>query len=91
MRRTKIVCTIEPASEDPEAVEIMDRIVQKAGSFSVYMEKTRQTIYPKKTITNTMGQAVTSIAATLAPSAILTPTESGHTVPECAQSIIISL
>lgn len=67
-----------------EAVEIMDRIAQKAESLSFYMEKNKQAIL-EATITNTMGKAVTSTASTLAASAILTPTESGHTAKVIAK------
>ncbi len=62
-----------------ESVETMARIACRAESSPMYQERIRQDFQGRLTITDAMGQAVSSTAASLNATAILTPTESGYT------------
>lgn len=62
-----------------ESVETMARIACRAESSPMYQERIRQDFQGRLTITDAMGHAVSSTAASLNATAILTPTESGYT------------
>jgi pyruvate kinase len=62
-----------------ESIETMDRIARKTEESPVYHQKLMTPNVERTTITNAMGQAVTSTAKQLRAAAILTPTESGYT------------
>lgn len=62
-----------------ESVETMNRIALKTESSPMYYECMNKNGHRISTITDAMGQAVTTAAASLKASVILTPTESGYT------------
>jgi len=64
-----------------ESVETMDRIARKTETSPMYFEQIRPSSFRAKsmTITDAMGHAVATTAASLDATAILTPTESGYT------------
>ena len=62
-----------------ESVETMDRIARSTEASPMYYERIHQAFQGKTTITDAMGQAVTTTAKMLQAAAILTPTESGYT------------
>jgi len=62
-----------------ESVQTMDRIARSVEGSELYRKHISQWPNGKMTITDAMGRAVSSTAASLDASAILTPTESGYT------------
>lgn len=62
-----------------ESVQTMDRIARQVENSPLYQEYIHQWPQGKMTITDAVGQAVSSTAAALDATAVLTPTESGYT------------